>query len=50
MVNLRRLERHVQGLQARAEAMDICLVTAQDQYLLSELIQVMEGFQKSSGA
>ena len=49
-VNLRRLERHVQGLQRRAEALEISLVTAQDQHLLSELIRAMEGFQKSSGA
>ena len=40
--NLRRLESHVQGLQTRAKAMDMTLVTAQDQHLLSELIIAME--------
>ena len=48
--NLRRLESHVQELQTRAEAMDITLVTVQDQHLLSELLRAMELFQKSGSA
>ena len=44
--NLKQLERHVQGLQMRAQAMDLSLVTAQDQLLLSQLIVALESFQK----
>jgi len=44
--NLRRLNSHVQDLQTRAEATEICLVTEQDEHLLSELIKALEGIQK----
>ena len=44
--NLKQLERHVQGLQMRAQAMELSLVTAQDQLLLSQLIEALESFPK----
>ena len=44
--NLKQLERHVQGLQMRAQAMELSLVTAQDQLLLSQLIVALESLQK----
>jgi len=45
--NLKRLNSHVQDLQTRAEATEICLVTEQDEHLLSELIKALEEIQKS---
>jgi hypothetical protein len=46
MQNLKQLQRHVQGLQMRAQAIDLSLVTAQDQVLLSQLVEALESFQK----
>ena len=45
--NLRQLSSHVQDLQTRAEATEICLVTEQDEHLLAELIKALEETQKS---